>query len=257
MANTYWLKQEGDKPLFPDLLWSRPETQRHAGKLLIIGGNLHGFNAPAEAYNEAGKAGIGTCRVFLPNALQRTVSKLFPEIEYVPSTPSGSFASSALAELLTAAVWADGALLAGNFGKNSETAILLESFIHKYSGQLTLAGDSIDYFITNSDVLLRRAETTIVLSFAQAQKLLTNAGSLRPLTSALGKAQIVELLHEFTEKLTASIILATDETIYIAAEKHVSTTERPITPLEAAAHTSTWWLQNPGKPFEAMTTAIS
>jgi NAD(P)H-hydrate repair Nnr-like enzyme with NAD(P)H-hydrate dehydratase domain len=70
---TYWLKQTPDKPLFPNMLWSKPENKLHAGKLLVIGGNLHGFSAPATAFAEARKAGIGSQRVVLPDAIQKTV----------------------------------------------------------------------------------------------------------------------------------------------------------------------------------------
>jgi hypothetical protein len=134
MDRTFWQRQTADKPLFPDLLWSRPETKRTAGKLLIVGGNAHGFSAAAEAYGAAAKAGIGTARVLLPDSLQKTVGKVFAAGEYAPSTPSGSFSQQALAELLELAQWADGVLLAGDFGRNSETAILLESFAAKYQG---------------------------------------------------------------------------------------------------------------------------
>ena len=98
MDNTYWHRQTTEKPLFPDLLWSRPENKRHAGKLLIIGGNEHEFAAPAEAYAEAAKAGIGTAKVLLPNKLQKTIGKILENGEYAPSNNSGSFAKSALAE---------------------------------------------------------------------------------------------------------------------------------------------------------------
>src|SRR5690606_35689407 len=110
MDRDFWHKQTNDKPLFPDMQWNRPENKRHAGKLLVIGGNLHGFSAPAEAYGEALQAGAGAVRVMLPDALQRTVGKLFPDAEFVPSTPSGSFATKALGELLLAVQWADGVL---------------------------------------------------------------------------------------------------------------------------------------------------
>ena len=43
MNHDYWHKQTSSKPLFPELIWSRPENRQLAGKLLIIGGNLHGF----------------------------------------------------------------------------------------------------------------------------------------------------------------------------------------------------------------------
>ena len=43
---TYWHKQ-GTKPLYPDVIWSKPENKQAAGKLLIIGGHAYGFSAPA------------------------------------------------------------------------------------------------------------------------------------------------------------------------------------------------------------------
>ncbi|HXY18323.1 MAG TPA: hypothetical protein VEH48_02805, partial [Candidatus Nitrosopolaris sp.] len=134
MEDTNWLRQTPDKPLFPDLLWSRPENKRQRGKLLIVGGNSHGFAAPASAFAAAGTAGIGAARVLLPDATQKTIGTGFTDAVFAPSTPSGSFSRQALAELLENAGWADGVLLAGDFGRNSETAILLESFLDKYKG---------------------------------------------------------------------------------------------------------------------------
>ena len=69
----YWLRQEQSKPLFPELEWSRPENRLAAGKLLVAGGNAHGFAAPAEAYTAAVKAGAGTVRVLLPDAIRKIV----------------------------------------------------------------------------------------------------------------------------------------------------------------------------------------
>src|SRR5471030_2483183 len=107
MENTNWLRQIPDKPLFPDLLWSRPENKRQAGKLLIVGGNVDGFAAPAAAFSAATKAGIGTSRVLLPDSTRKVLGKSFAEAEFCPSTPSGSFSRQALAQLLENAEWAD------------------------------------------------------------------------------------------------------------------------------------------------------
>src|SRR5438105_2493778 len=135
--------RQTNEPLFPDVLWNRPENKRHAGKLLIVGGHQQSFSTVSEAYAAATKAGIGTARVILPDKLQKMLSGLFPEAEYAPSTHIGSFSRQALDSLLEAAEWADGVLLAGDFGRNSETAVLLESFIEKYKDLLALAGDSL------------------------------------------------------------------------------------------------------------------
>jgi NAD(P)H-hydrate repair Nnr-like enzyme with NAD(P)H-hydrate dehydratase domain len=250
---TYWHKQTPDKPLFPDLLWSRPENKSLAGKLLIVGGSAHGFAAVGKAYDEAGKAGIGTARALLPDSLQKTLDKVFAAGEYAPSTPSGSFARQALAELLDASQWADGVLLAGDFGRNSETAVLLESFLKEYKGLLTLAGDSLDYFLDKTP--LNRPETLIVPTFVQLQKLASGASVA--ITSKLDFLHLVDALHELTDKNQLACVLDHENTVFVAAKGQVSTTKglSDTSDTKLAAHTSVWWLQSPSKTFEALTTS--
>ena len=240
-------------------MWSRPENKLHAGKLLIIGGNLHGFASPAEAYEEAQKAGIGTARVILPNKLQKTVGKIFTAGEYAPSTPSGSFAVQALAELLDMAAWSDGVMLASNFGRNSETAILLEQFIEKYTGQLTLAGDSVDYFLSEPVRLLARPETTLILNLSQLQKLTASARFTKAFTSDMGLLKLVDTLQEFTSMHSANFIIQYENTVGSAAKNQVCTTENlkgDISEVKLGTHIATWWIQNPTKPLEASASAI-
>src|ERR1700759_1177296 len=153
MADTSWLKQTSE-PLFPNILWSRPENKRQAGKLLIIGGHKQSFSAVSRAYAAAQKAGAGTIRVVLPLSLQKTLGKSFPEAEFADSTAIGSFSRQALGLFLELSDWAEGVLLAGKFGQNSETAVLLENYVAKFAGQLTLAGDSLEYFYRDAGALM-------------------------------------------------------------------------------------------------------
>jgi ADP-dependent NAD(P)H-hydrate dehydratase / NAD(P)H-hydrate epimerase len=256
----YWHKQTVEKPLYPDLLWSRPENKKQAGKLLIVGGNAHGFAAAGEAYAEAAKAGIGTARVLLPDSLQKTVGRVFEAGEYAPSTPSGSFGRRALAELLAMSQWADAVLLAGDFGRNSETAILLEQFISKYSGQLAVTKDAADYFTKTPEPLLGRENTLVVLSFAQLQKIAINSHFLPALTFEMDFLRLVDALHEFTLKHQPAIIIKHLQTIFVAVDGQVSTTKLPedidIWRVKTAARAAVWWLQNPAKPFEALTASL-
>jgi ADP-dependent NAD(P)H-hydrate dehydratase / NAD(P)H-hydrate epimerase len=257
----YWLKQTAEQALFPDLLWSRPENKARAGKLLVVGGNVHGFAAAGTAYSEALKAGVGTVRVLLPDRLQKTVSKLFPEAEFAPSTPSGSFGRRALAELLELSAWADAVLLAGDFGRNSETAILLESFVQKYSGQLTLTKDAADYFTTAPQTVINRLETLLVISFAQLQKIGVKSRFPKAFTFDMGLVPLVENLHEFTQQYSAAIVVKHHENILVGVNGQVSSTklEKDLETwrVATAAHAATWWLQNPGKPFEALTISLA
>lgn len=260
MDRTYWHKQTTKEPLFPDLLWSRPENRAQAGKLLIVGGNAHGFAAAGEAYSAAVASGIGAARVLLPDSLQKTVGKVFAAGEYAPSTPSGSFSQKALAELLALAEWADGVLLAGDLGRNSETAILLEKFIDKYDRQLTLTQDAADYFTKAPQAVVNRPNTLLVISFAQLQKIATVAKFPQAFTFDMDFLRIIDLLHEFTEQHQAAIIVKHLATIFVAVNGQISTTkldpDLEIWRVKTAAAAATWWLQNPTKSFESLTTSL-
>ncbi|HKU18179.1 MAG TPA: hypothetical protein VJP80_02795 [Candidatus Saccharimonadales bacterium] len=257
MDRDYWLKQEAGKPLFPELEWSRPENRQSAGKLLIIGGNLYGFAAVAEAYAVAAQAGIGTARVLLPNAVQKIVGRVLENGEFAPSTPSGSFSQQALNEFLLQAHWADGMLLAGDLGRNSETAILLEKFLHKRPGPLTLTKDAVDYAVSSPHTVLQRPNTLLVLSLSQLQRLGVAAKFDRPVAFSMDLLRLVEWLHEFTAAHALSIIVKHLDHIFVAWGGRVSTTklasELPVWRGQSAATAAVWWLQNPTRPFEALT----
>jgi ADP-dependent NAD(P)H-hydrate dehydratase / NAD(P)H-hydrate epimerase len=258
--NPYLQKQTTEKPLFAELLWSRPETKAHAGKLLIIGGNSWGFSAPANAYDEAIKAGIGSARVLLPAAVHKVVGHVIANAESAASTPSGSFSQSGLAEFLEQAEWADGVLLAGDLGRNSETAIVIEQFLTKFNGQVTITKDAIDYAINIPKVVANRPDTTLVLSLGQLQKLATALHFEHAITSSMDFIRLVDALGTFTELHKINIIVKHYQNIIVGVNGLVSSTklneDLPVWRIKTAAHAAVWWLQNPQKAYEAMTTSL-
>jgi NAD(P)H-hydrate repair Nnr-like enzyme with NAD(P)H-hydrate dehydratase domain len=260
MNQTYWQKQLEDKPLYPDLIWSRPENKAQAGKLLIVGGHAQSFAAVAQAYGIALQTGIGTSRVMLPDALKKTVSSLFVGAEYAASTPSGSFARGSLASILDNALWSDAVLLAGDFGRNSETAIVLERLVETYKGKLCLTKDSVDYFSKLAPKLFSREDTMLVLSLSQLQALSISARFPKAFTLGMGLVRLVETLHELTEQCEATILVKHLDNLVAAYKGQVITTklstERSIWRVEAAAKACVWWLQNPTKPLESIATSI-
>lgn len=247
-----WLKQ-ANEPLFPDLMWSRPQNRRSAGRLLVIGGHKQSFNDVSQAYAGALKAGAGTVRVILPDSLQKMLVRLFPEAEYAPSTPIGSFSRGALAEMLDTAGWAETVMLAGDFGRNSETAVLLESFVDKYDGRLALAGDSIDYFFGQPAKLTGRENTLVIGSLAQVQKLA--APSLIQQNADFIKA--VEQVSNWVQGTGLAVVTEHSSQVIAAYQEQISTTpvKRKPDNVILAAYAIVWWLQHPEKPFEALTTA--
>ncbi len=255
-----WHKQSSEKPLFPDLLWSRPESKQARGKLLIIGGNSFGFGAVGEAYNQAIEAGAGTVRILLPLAVKKVAGGVLPDVEFGASTPSGSFGKSALGEWLAHAEWADGVLLAGDLGRNSETAILLEDFLAKYSGQITLAKDTADYCLARPELVLNRPQTLLVISMSQLQKIAMAARFDIAFRLDMDLVQLVNGLHEFTLRYGVQMIVKHHTQLVVAVAGQISTTatdeQEDIWRTKTAASASVWWLQNPSKPFEALTTAM-
>lgn len=260
MTPNYWHKQTSDKPLFPAMLWSRPENRAFAGKLLIIGGNVQGFAAAADAYTESIKAGIGVARVLLPDSLQKTVGRVFAAGEYAPSTPSGSFSQRAFGEALPMSAWADGVLLAGDMGRNSETAILLEKLAAKYAGQLMITRDAADYFISTPQTLVDREDTVLVISLAQLQKLGTQAKFTAAFTFDMDILRFVTALHDFTSIHKLGLVVKHLDSIFAAVDGQVSSTrldtDVAVWQLATASHTAVWRAQNPDKPFDAMTMGV-
>lgn len=256
----YWIKQEPGKPAFPDTLWSRPESKQTAGKLLIVGGNAHGFAHTGEAYAASVKAGAGTVKVLLPEALRKTVGKFLENCDYAPSNPSGGFAKQSLSEFLAHSQWADAVLLAGDFGRNSETAVVLEEFVQKYSGLLIVTCDAIDYFFANAKLILDRPNTCIVGSTAQLQKLAINTRYTTAITVTLDLVRLVEVLHDFSQLHTASLVTHHLGTTLVAVNSKVSTTKtgnnEDVWRTPTAAKASVFLMQEPYKSLDAITTSL-
>lgn len=261
MDHSYWYKQSPQKPLFPELEWSKPENKLHAGKLLVIGGNLHGFAAPAEAFSEAEQAGAGAVRVLLPKSVKKFVDAMVPDADYAPDTPgSGSFGAKALDEFLAASTWADAVLIAGDLGRNAETAILLEKYLDKSPTPVTLTKDAVDYIAAAPHTVLERNNTLLVLSLAQLQRLGTAAKFTHPLTFSMDLMRLVEWLHEFTSRFTPRIIVKHHEFVAVGVAGQVSTTKTSTDEgpwrLKTATHAAVWQMQHPAKLFEALTASL-
>lgn len=259
MEHTYWHKQTPDQPLFPALLWSRPENRAHAGKLAIIGGNSFGFSQTGEAYVAVSKAGIGTSRVILPLAVRKIVGSTLEHTEFAASNPSGSFARDSLGEIMEHANWSDGILLPGDLGKNSETTILLESLLSHYDGPTTLANDAADHTCTHPELISNRTNTTLVTTINQLQKLVQHSKHSEAITTNMSLMNLVELLHDFTKQRTIHLVTQQHSTLIIASNGNICTMpiKQPVSVAKLAAYCSVWQIQNNSQPFEALTAAIT
>ena len=257
---TYWRQQTPETPLFPDIEWNKPERRDQAGKLGIIGGNKLGFVSVAESYSLAFEAGVGDARVLLPDVLKRSIPTSITETIFGTSNPSGSLARDALTSMHALGAWADGILLVGDAGRNSETALVYDDFISSYSGQLTITRDAIDLVRNNNSLLVDRPNTVFVASFAQVQKLFQSVYYPKILTFSMHLAQLIEALHKFTVTYPVTIVTLHRETLIIANNGEVVTQawDNPMMIWRGAMATraAVYCLWTPSKPLEAVATSV-
>ncbi len=256
----YWLKQTKDNPLYPDLEWEKPEQRDLRGRLLIVGGNLHSFAAPAQAYSATIDREVGYARVVMPDALKKTVHRLMPEVEYAQSTASGSFSIKSFEQIMWQAQWAQAVLLPGDLGRNSETAVMLEKLISALSLPIVLTRDALDYFTNNPKPVVDRPQTLLVGSFAQIQKLFSSSKHPVPLTFDMPLAKLVEQLHAFSTTHSCMILVKHLTILAVASGGTVITTpseeEPEIWRLDTATRALATWLQHPLKPMESFANSI-
>lgn len=260
MDFSYWKKQSADAPLYPDIEWSKPERKSAAGKLGIIGGNKLGFAGVAEAYSVALGTGTGAIRVLLPDVIRKTIPSTITDAVFAPTNPSGSLNKDALDEMNAMSAWADAVLLIGDAGRSSETAILYEQFIQKYTGQLILTRDAIDLVKNSAELLVERPKTVVVASFAQLQKLFQSVYYPKVLTFSMQLTNLVEAVHKFTITYPVTIVVLHKDHLVIAHEGNVVSQywENPMMIWRGtvAAKAATYLLWNPSKPVEAIATSI-
>lgn len=259
MKPSYWLTQSSTEPLWPEIEWNRPEQKTRAGKLLIIGGNLHGFRSVADAYQEATDLGAGTIRALVPDKLKPLLPPAAIDTVFVPSTKPGSMSREAADQVHTGLGWADHALLIGDAGRNSETAIVYESLLSSHT-PLTITRDAVDMLRPVSATLLERPHTTLVLSFAQLQKLLQNAYYPRIINFSMSVMNLVETLHKVTITFPSTLVTFHQDHLLVAHGGRVVTTSftdpMMIWRGSVATKAACYQLWSPSKPLEAIATSI-
>jgi NAD(P)H-hydrate repair Nnr-like enzyme with NAD(P)H-hydrate dehydratase domain len=112
-------QKQSDKPLFPNVLWSRPVSRRQGGRLLIVGGQTHGINEVQAIYQAAMAAGAGESQLAVPDTLSSMLAPTGLGI-FMPASGSGSLGKAAAGNILHVASDYDALVVAGNLTNNSE-----------------------------------------------------------------------------------------------------------------------------------------
>ena len=249
-----WLKQQ-DEPLFSDILWSKPERKSARGKLLIIGGHLHGFERAATAFLNATEAGAGEVKVVLPDKLKPVLAGSLETAVFTASTNSGTLAKDSYDELMAFAEWADAVLLVQP-GDNSETSLAITQFISQNTKPLVI-GDDVLSVIKHDMSSLLKPPLMLALSIGGLQALLKGLGSSYSLRHDMGLRPLVLALTEEAKLEGFGIATVSGpDVVTVAGGKAVTTRRNKQPQLDAlAAWLAVWWMWQPNKLLEAMATA--
>ena len=255
------IKQQQGKALYPDIEWSKPENSKNFGKLLIVGGSANNIADPSSAYQKAIDFGISNIRVIVPISAKRNLPVALPFIDFAPSNPSGSFSKEATSIVRDFASQSDCLLLCGGFGKNSETAIVIENLLEENQGLSTITGDGVDYFIETPNKIINRPNTIIIASFSQLQKIVKNSPHSRALLFSNNLSQTLNALSEFAPKINSYIITEKDGVLILTSKRGIITTKilgsKINWQLNVSCQASFWSMINKNKIFESCATAIS
>ena len=258
--HTYWTKQTDDKPLFPELAWSKPEHRSARGKLGIIGGQKNSFLAVSDNYRAASEYGVGEVKLVLPESLKRDIAKYIEDVIYSPATQSGGFSKLSEETFLALSDWSQAVILIGDLGKNSETAIAVEYFVAKDKGPIIITRDAVDLLLESASELVNRQDTVLVVSFSQLQKLFQKIYYPVVLTHSMNTVQLVEAIHKFTISYPTTIALVFQNQIFIADNGLVTSTplSNPMSFIKGnlATKMAAYWLWYPNKKLAALTASI-
>lgn len=244
---------QNEKPLYAKLFWNRPTTKARAGRLLIVGGHRHEFSAVHEIYQAADAAGAGYIQVAMPDTLRQIAGGELGH--FLPATQSGSLGKAALGELLHLAGEFDAVVVGGNLTNNAETAILIESLLRKSDHRFVVTQEVIEILKFHPDLITGNPNLVLATTMKGLFDLANNHHiplAIKPNSGVVGKLEILQQLVD----ISRCQYVIFDKEVIIAAEGRLSltplATELSRTQPMVVGLVATMWLQQPGRPYEAL-----
>ncbi len=255
MAASFLLQR--DRPLYDDVIYSRPEQRRIAGRLLLAGGHSGSFHPLAQIYDEARTAGIGKIVLVMPDSLKKIVGNLLSDAIFAPSGPGGAFAKDAAERVLALATDTEGLILA-DFSQNAEAGIVMREILAGYSGIKCITPEIISSFKTELAEIkeLRKSFWLCDLRTARLAIAALEVAAVLPLdASRLAVAGAAKLL---ANGIGHPCVIAGINQVFVSDGDTVTVTEliKAIGINQLTAWLTVWLLQQPQTPLKTLTTAV-
>ncbi len=226
------------------------------GRLLIVGGHRTEFSEVQAIYQMAEASGIGEVQAALPDSLHRLVGES-GFARFVPASASGSLGKAALGQLIEAAQDFDGVVIGANLTNNSETAVMVESLVRQLEQRVIITEDAIEILRFSPALITGNPQALVVVTMRGLFALANHHHlpiAIKPHAGVVGKLEILAQLASISR--CAYVVF--DREVMVSTSGKISLTPlaQPLSSWPAAAIGvgATLWLQQPSKPFEALTT---
>lgn len=249
-----WQQQIETEPLYPDIIWNRPEQKRLKKRLIIIGGHVGGFNHVAICYQAAIDGGIGEVKVVLPSPLKSIIGTTLTQAVYGPAGGAGSFSEAAFDLLVSYSQWADGILFM-QVGNNSATARMLLRLITETEIPLIVTDEMLLLLQNDLSLFSDREHVLWTLSFTGIQKLIALHKSPLNVRHDMGIRPFALALESFAPK--HPLVTVFEDYIVTAKGTSVISTRKKQAPNQhsLAGWLAPWWLQQIEYELETITCA--
>ncbi len=215
----YW-QQQTDKPLFEDLVWSRPENKNQLPKIAIVGGSKQGFIDSFQTFEQAEKVGCGDLKLVLPDSLKNNLPKNDTRLIFVKSNKNGAFSDELLTHLKALSSQANLITIADDIGRDSMTWVAIDSFLKLDLSDVMLVGKScISNDVMIDTIISRQRLTTFVVNQQPLQKVASRLPTDTHFLSTDQLTNTVQKLHALTTQLQNIMIIATTSELVIIAYK--------------------------------------
>ncbi|MEK7070608.1 MAG: hypothetical protein AAB914_00635 [Patescibacteria group bacterium] len=243
---------------FEEIIWSRPENNRQASQLVILGGSKDHFAITSKIYMAmSGTKGI-KLSLLLPNYLSKLVGNKDSNIIFIDShKPGGYFFKDSVNEVANIINDADLCLVAGEMGKSNETQQFIENVMEHSSSQIVITQSAVECFAENYlPKLLAKGNVTLCIDGLTMSKLGKSIKFEKAFISSLGFAQKIEYLELLTKKYSCSVVISDENTIWMGKTGNVFYSKSPKSLKNIVVDISSWLSWNNKDPLKTITSTF-
>lgn len=210
--------------LYPEAIWQLPSRQNpQIGEILILAGSMGRPKAALILLETVLKMARQKPLLAYPDKLN--IDKFIPEglSLKLPSTSSGSIASSSMEQLHQWESFFKTVIIGDDVGGNSETLGIIENLIQKTKLKKIIYGESLKAVFLNPSVIKSSSQTTLVMTTRELFRLYYE--TKRPIKSGEDSVKYkAEVAYEIAHDYNCNIVLI-DHQIYVVSANQVGFTK--------------------------------